>query len=343
MSYQENIDRGLEGAMACAPIRALDLNQSRMVIFSDHHKGAGDDADDFKASADVYQRALRYYEQEGYTLAILGDAEELWECRPAEVTATHPEVFRCEKPFHESDRYVRIFGNHDDDWQYPDQIERHLGQFFDQLVVYESMRYSVYEGVEYLGTILMVHGHQGTALNDRYGALSRFVVRYLWRPFQRLTNIKSTTPATNWRLRYKHDIAMYNWAVRQSGLILIAGHTHKPIFPSPERVEELSEQYSELTHQPETPAEETLDQLSADLAFAKAQEQPCYLNSGCCSFSDGSITGIEIDRGEIRLIRWQIQDSSPVRSVLDKAGLKAFLSAVAAPAAVLPASIGELD
>lgn len=343
MTYQENIDRGLEDALSCAPIRSLDLDQSRMVIFSDHHKGAGDDADDFRASAAVYQRALEYYNQRSYTLTILGDAEELWECRPAEVIATYPHILQCEKPFHDSDRYVRIFGNHDDDWRYPDQVDRHLEEFFDQLIVHESIRYSVYEGVERMGTLFLVHGHQGTALNDRYGGLSRLVVRYLWRPFQRLTNIRSTTPATDWRLRQKHDIAMYNWAVRQEGLILIAGHTHKPIFPSPDRIDELSEQYSELTHQPETPPAETLDQISADLAFAKAQRQPCYLNSGCCSFSDGSITGIEIEGGNIRLVRWRMQEGDPIRSVLDTAGLKSFLAEVAGPAATLPASLGETD
>ena len=343
MSYQENIDRGLEDALAEAPIRALDLDQSKMVIFSDHHKGAGDDADDFRASAAVYQRALDYYDSQNYTLAILGDAEELWECRPVEVIATYPHILQSEKPFHDTNRYVRIFGNHDDDWRYPDQIERHLDEFFDHLVVYESIRYSVYQGVERLGTLLLLHGHQGTALNDRYGGISRLIVRYLWRPFQRLTNIKSTTPATDWRLRQKHDIAMYNWAVRPEGLILIAGHTHKPIFPTPERIDELSEQYSALTHQPEVPPDETLDQLSADLAFAKAQRQPCYLNSGCCSFSDGSITGIEIEGGEIRLVRWQMEEDNPVHSILDSANLKSFLAAVATPAATLPVSLGDLE
>ncbi len=314
-----------------------------MVIFSDHHKGAGDDADDFRASAGIYQRALEYYDRLNYTLTILGDAEELWECRPAEVIATYPNILGCEKPFHDSDRYVRIFGNHDDDWRYPDEVKRHLEEFFDHLVVYESIRYSVYEGVERLGTLFLVHGHQGTALNDRYGGISRLVVRYLWRPFQRLTNIKSTTPATDWRLRQKHDIAMYNWAVRQEGLILIAGHTHKPIFPSPERIDELSEKYHALTHQPESPPEDTLDQLSADLEFAKAQRQPCYLNSGCCSFSDGSITGIEIEGGDIRLVRWRMKDDNPLRTVLDTERLSSFLKEVAAPAATLSPSLEEIE
>jgi hypothetical protein len=31
---------------------------------------------------------------------------------------------------------------------------------------------------------------------------------------------------------------------------------------------------------------------------------PCYFNTGCCSFPDGDITGLEIADGEIRLVRW---------------------------------------
>ena len=30
-----------------------------------------------------------------------------------------------------------------------------------------------------------------------------------------------------------------------------------------------------------------------------------YFNSGCCCFDDGDITGIEIEAGMIRLIKWQ--------------------------------------
>ena len=31
---------------------------------------------------------------------------------------------------------------------------------------------------------------------------------------------------------------------------------------------------------------------------------PCYFNSGCCGYTNG-ITCLEIDMGEIRLIKWQ--------------------------------------
>jgi hypothetical protein len=32
--------------------------------------------------------------------------------------------------------------------------------------------------------------------------------------------------------------------------------------------------------------------------------KPVYFNTGCCCFSDGDMTGIEIADGCIRLIKW---------------------------------------
>jgi hypothetical protein len=32
--------------------------------------------------------------------------------------------------------------------------------------------------------------------------------------------------------------------------------------------------------------------------------KPTYFNSGCCCFEDGTITGIEIAGGNIRLVKW---------------------------------------
>jgi hypothetical protein len=46
--------------------------------------------------------------------------------------------------------------------------------------------------------------------------------------------------------------------------------------------------------------------------------KPTYFNSGCCCFSDGDITGIEIENGSIRLIKWTSNDHQPQRCVLEE-------------------------
>jgi hypothetical protein len=55
------------------------LPGQRYVIFSDLHKGRRTLADEFRFCEATYLTALEHYYKTGYTLVILGDAEELWE------------------------------------------------------------------------------------------------------------------------------------------------------------------------------------------------------------------------------------------------------------------------
>jgi len=334
--YQENINRGLNKAYRLAAMGSIELDEAKLIIFSDHHKGVGDDADDFVPSEMSYSAAMRHYFDAGYTLLVVGDAEELWEDVPAAVLRTYPEIFELENKFHADGRYFRFWGNHDDEWRNPDQVDRHLGKFFENLSVRESQRFTIFDRGVDLGEIFIVHGHQGLLFADRFGWLSRLFIRYLWRPFQRIFNIKKNTPATDWRLRHRHDLAMYNWAASVERLILIAGHTHHPIFPSAGHAKKLAEKFEvvqELSLDPEEIAA-----AEADLEFAQAQEKPSYFNTGCCCFSDGRITGIEIAEREIRLVRWPDEIGRPKPEVLETADLREVLQEVRSRAQPMRAS-----
>jgi len=50
----------------------------------------------------------------------------------------------------------------------------------------------------------------------------------------------------------------------------------------------------------------------------KGYDKHCYFNTGTCSFSDGDITGIEISRGKIRLVRWPDKNGDPKQIELRK-------------------------
>jgi hypothetical protein len=78
-----------------------------------------------------------------------------------------------------------------------------------------------------------------------------------------------------------------------------------------------------------------IEKLSADLQYLEsklsAEEKatqpietplPCYFNTGCCSFADGDITGIEISAGEIRLVRWPDDEGQATPKVLESSKLK---------------------
>lgn len=324
----------------------LDLAADRYIIFSDLHRGARNGADDFWRAERAYNAALAYYLRKGHTLVVLGDVEELWEERPWPVLKAYGHTFALEARFHQQGRYYRVRGNHDDEWQYARRVKRRLGKLYGppELVVYESLLLEVVEGGELLGRLFLIHGHQGTSESDRFASLARQFVRYIWRPVQRLTHWSFNTPATTWRLRQKHNRLLYNWAESRSGLVLIAGHTHRPVFGSESHEAQLLAQLAEL----ETVAggEASPEQLEeqavvlAELEWVRAQEaqvpkaaneppptKPCYFNTGCCCFSDGDITGLEIAGGEIRLVRWPDQARDPRPHVLARGSLRDVLAA----------------
>jgi hypothetical protein len=55
--------------------------------------------------------------------------------------------------------------------------------------------------------------------------------------------------------------------------------------------------------------------------------KPTYFNSGCCCYNDGDITGIEIEDGYLRLIKWAIKET-PTRQILEEEKLEVLLKAI---------------
>jgi hypothetical protein len=344
-SYQRDIAKGLERAFGKAEERPLDLGTERLVIFSDHHKGARDGADDSLRSERAYAAALGYYLEAGYRLIVLGDVEELWECSPAEVVKAYRPTLELEAEFHSQGRYLRFWGNHDDQWRDPGQVEKYLGELFPGLEVHEALRLRLQSEGREVGLIFLVHGHQGTRESERFAWFSRLVVRYFWRPLQRRLGMSSNTPAKDFELRQRHDRAMFSWSrSNPANPILIAGHTHRPVFwtsrpPPPKRSpEELERALAELRSSP-SPDSDAIRELRAELEYARAEQRrgeplpipidpPCYFNTGCCSFGDGDVTGIEIADGEIRLVRWPNDESEPRQKVLAREELEKVLEAV---------------
>jgi hypothetical protein len=335
-SYQRAINPGLDRAYRRAPIRTVRLERLKLAIFSDHHKGIGDEADDFRLALPAYGAALEHYFGLGHTLVVLGDAEELWEDFPGPVLKEYAALLELENAFHKEGRYWRFWGNHDDEWRDRSQVDRYLGRYFGDLVVWESLRLFIEDGSIRCGELLLVHGHQGTLVADLLGEFSRLVIRYLWRPIQRSFRIRPNTPATDLHLRHRHDVAMHKWAAQWKRLILIAGHTHHPIFPSAERITKLTEEYAWIRELSVDMDE--IRRAEAELQLARAQQKPSYFNSGCCCFNDGRITGIEIAEGEIRLVRWADSIGRLQPEILDRLSLRNVFEELACGSVPMPAA-----
>ena len=328
--------------------QVLDIRDGKFVIFSDHHKGSRDGADDFLVCERAYNAALAYYDRLQYTLAVLGDVEELWEEWPETVLKAYPHTLELEGKFHRDGRYLSFWGNHDDAWSHPDLVEQWLTPALKggPVKIHESLILHVCEGEEELGVLFLLHGHQGTFSSaERIVPFSKFALRYFWRPIQRFLRISVNTPAKDFELRYAHDSAMYSWSESQQKVVLIAGHTHRPVFKSESREEivrkALAEAEMKLAKRPDNlKLQQQIAELAAELEWTLAQNQqspknipiiefkkPSYFNTGCCAFLDGDITGLEFSEGEIRLVRWPDNEDSPKPQVLARATLKDVFAA----------------
>lgn len=346
------VSEELTRACRDAPTERRDIDALKVAIFSDHHRGRGDDADDFARCERAYMAALGWYAQQGFELWLLGDVEELWEnTPPTKVFEHYPRVLALEKSF--GDGLYRFYGNHDLEWSDAERVGKFLvkGEYLPPgKGVLEALNVDLYEGdaTDPLGRLFLVHGHQGTP--DAGSRLSRFVsrfaVRKVWGPAQRLLKMASTSPAADVQLRAKHDRTMYEWAAqrRDEPVVLIAGHTHRPVLPDdpPPSLQEQLDAAKAAYAKVSGGTDEAAAEARAALEFAQVkfdrdaghdpvvQERPVYFNTGCCSFGDGDVTGLVIEGGKIGLVRWLDNNGKPKPQHLveDRADLRDVLRRV---------------
>jgi hypothetical protein len=335
------IRTALDRTFARTPRHVVPLARARFAVLSDQHKGQRDRADDFLACAPSYLAALEHYWEHDFTLIVLGDGEELWKCRPENALPAYEDVFAVERRFNAAGRYRRVFGNHDDLWMDRRAVRRYLEPRLGALRVEEAVRLqfvAAREGEgeaegEPLGELFLVHGHQGRWASDQNRKVTAWVIRNLWRPIQRAFRIRRDTPARDECLRERVDIAMYEWTLGHAGVVLIAGHTHRPLWTSRTHVQQLEEALARRRERGADPAElavleraiverRTKDKYcEAEHRKRALHPRPSYFNTGCCCFKDGQATGIEIEGDRIRLVRW-----TPVeRKVLAESGLRGIL------------------
>src|SRR5882757_5301108 len=109
-------------------VSSINFNSAtdNFIIFSDQHKGNKDYADDFKNCEVNYIAALQYYHQQCYNFINLGDGEELWKYKIADVLKNSTEALKAEANFQPDKKYFRTFGNHDIIWKNKIDVELQL-------------------------------------------------------------------------------------------------------------------------------------------------------------------------------------------------------------------------
>lgn len=249
---------------------------SKFILFSDCHRGDNSFADDFANNRNIYFHALKHYFNEGFAYCELGDGDELWEnIHFKSIFEAHKNVFKLLRQFHIEKRLHMIWGNHDMVYKDPKYVKKHLWSYFEPIdecekELLEDIIYHEAIVLKHVGTqqeLFLCHGHQADWWNYNFWRWGRFLVRVLWKPLQVWGIADPTSPARNYTELRKIERRLKKWIYQNDLLITIVGHTHRPRFPEPGDI-------------------------------------PLF-NDGSC-VHPRSITGIEIENGEISLIKWQI-------------------------------------
>ncbi len=284
-----SVSKKLSKAYERAKVVPFNSN-SKIVLMSDCHRGDGSWNDGFAHNQTIFYAALGYYYDRDYGYIELGDGDELWENKEMEtIIDMHNDVFWKMSKFYEECRFYTIYGNHDMEkrdklfvkeklYSYYDEGKKKCVCLFPNITVYESIILKDEDNGE---EIFLIHGHQGDFLNDTIWKVTRFLVRYLWRPLEALGIRDPTSTAKNYKKRGKVEERVIEWAEKNRKMIII-GHTHRASFPNVGEV--------------------------------------LYFNTGSCVHPI-CITAIEINRGAISLVKWctsvnQFQELGIAREVL---------------------------
>ena len=288
---------------------------TKYALFSDLHLGDGGNSDIFVHNEEAMRFALEYYKENGYSIILMGDIEELWQFNFIEIHDKYDKsIYKLLRSFKDN-RVHRIFGNHDNDWKRPPT---------DPILYNENIQHGAPEAIKLGDDIFLVHGHQGDKICDR----KTWESRYLARKLKSLVSAGKVVGVSN-RLATKSQIPgnreklYYDWA-KENNVFLICGHTHNAIFASrlyywwlkdqiKKKAKKLKKSLQDKVKRWEL--KEEIKKHNIDLHIEERMGRhynrisptrkplPCYFNTGCGHFNDG-ITNIEIEGDKIRLIKW---------------------------------------
>ncbi len=165
-----------------------------------------------------------------------------------------------------------IWGNHDMAYKNEETIQKNLHYYYDpvegcdkELMINASFSEAILLENPEGKSIFLLHGHQADWFNYTFWRLSRFLVRFLWKPLQILRVSDPTSPAQNFKSLIKVEEHVEEWIKENDNQMVVIGHTHRPRFPSP-----------------------------GDIPF---------FNDGSC-VHPRAITGLEIENNQISLVKW---------------------------------------
>lgn len=201
--------------------RILFDDSSRLVFFSDLHRGDNSRADAFVRNEDLFLHVLGHYYRDGFTYVEVGDGDELWQNRQfSAVKRAHRRTFDLLHRFDQQGRLHMIFGNHDIQGAQRRRMKK------DGFVAHEGL---IFQHAQTDQQIFVVHGHQVDFKSDYLYRISRLVTRHIWKRIQNLGIADGPSDAEESRNRGTLRQRVTEW-VEAHRQMVICGHTHTPMF-----------------------------------------------------------------------------------------------------------------
>lgn len=239
---------------------------------SDLHRGKKDKHDNFSKNENIFLYALDYYYKKGFVYIELGDGDDLWEVKKCtDIVKGNIDSFKELKKFYSAGRLYMLYGNHDIVKSSPKVFKNCFNSYYNEntteletllkgLTIYESLILK-YKNND----IFLIHGHQVDYLNSTIWKITRVLVRSLWRTLEGAGINDLTKTIKNYKVSKNIEKILETWSIKNKK-ILIAGHTHRPVFPK--------------------------------------NNKSLYFNTGSGVHPNG-ITCIEIYDGYISLVKWE--------------------------------------
>jgi UDP-2,3-diacylglucosamine pyrophosphatase LpxH len=269
---------------------------SKIIFFSDCHRGDNSKADTFARNEELYLHAMDHYYRSGFTYIEAGDGDEMWKSRRfSDIVEAHRRTFDLLHRFNRHNRLHIILGNHDIG------PPRHNGIEKDGIMAQEGL---ILRHTETGQKIFVVHGHQADFKSDAFSVISRLAVRHVWRRVQ-LLDI-GTVPSPPNVLEAQTPGSKSDGVETRLGRFLMQG-----ISQVQEGIERRIITWIEA-HQQTVICGHTHRPL-----FARHGEPP-YFNTGSCVVP-GLITGLELQNEELSMVQWSYH---PRRSNGDRPQIK---------------------
>ena len=152
------------------------------------------------------------------------------------IKENHMQSFEMLSMFYRQNRFFAVYGNHDITKKSSKFPKKYFFSFYCVKTLCDRPLFpdiAFYPGIilhdKLKGhDIYMTHGHQADLLNSTFWRLSRFLVRYVWRPLESIGVPDPTSAAKNNIKKKKSEKKLAGWALKNNH-ILITGHTHHPM------------------------------------------------------------------------------------------------------------------